>query len=53
LEEKGVKVESSSLDWIAKEMVGIAEKEKESCQKLFEALDENEAVQDIYSNLKI
>ena len=53
LEEKGVKVESSSLDWIAKEMVGIAEKEKESCQKLFEALDENEAVQEIYSNLKL
>jgi len=53
LEEKGVKIDSSSLDWVAKEMVGVAEKEKESCQKLFEALDENEAVQDIYSNLKI
>jgi len=26
--------------------------EKEACQKLFEALDENDAVQDIYSNLK-
>jgi len=53
LEEKGVKVESSSLDWVAKEMLGVGEKEKESCQKLFEALDENEAVQDIYSNLKL
>ncbi len=53
LEEKGIEIDSSSLDWVAKEMVGIAEKEKESCQKLFEALDENEAVQDIYSNLKI
>lgn len=53
LEEREIKVESSSLDWVAKEMVGIGEKEKESCQKLFEALDENDAVQDIYSNLKI
>ena len=27
-------------------------KDKKACQKLFEALDENDAVQDIYSNLK-
>ncbi len=50
LEKKGINIESSSLDWVAKEMVEI--KEKEACQKLFEALDENDAVQDIYSNLK-
>jgi len=50
LEKKEIKIESSSLDWVAKEMVEI--KEKEACQKLFEALDENDAVQDIYSNLK-
>ena len=53
LEEKGVKIDSTSLDWVAKEMIGVGEKEKESCQKLFEALDGNEAVQDIYSNLKV
>jgi len=53
LEEKGIKIKSSSLDWVAKDMIDVEEKEKESCQKLFEALDENEAVQDIYSNLKI
>ncbi len=52
LEEKQIKIESSSLDWVAKEMIAVGEKEKEACQKLFEALDENEAVQDIYSNLK-
>ena len=51
LEEKGIKIESSSLDWVAKEMVEV--KENETCQKLFEALDENDAVQDIYSNLKV
>ncbi len=53
LEEKGVKIESSSLGWTTKEMIEVEEKEKESCQKLFEALDENDTVQDIYSNLKI
>ena len=52
LEEKEIKIESSSLDWVAKKTIEIEEKEKESCQKLFEALDENDAVQDIYSNLR-
>ncbi len=53
LEEKNIKIESSSLDWVAKEMIEIEEKEKHACEKLFEALDENDAVQDIYSNLKL
>ena len=53
LEEKLVKIDSFSLDWVAKETVDLDEKQKEACQKLFEALDENEAVQEIYSNLKI
>jgi len=53
LEERGIKVESFSLDWVPKEEIEVDEKTKESCQKLFEALDENEAVQEIYSNLKI
>lgn len=52
LEEKGLKIDSSSLDWAAKEEITISDKEKETAQKLFEALDENDAVQDIYSNLK-
>jgi YebC/PmpR family DNA-binding regulatory protein len=53
LEEKGVEIESASLDWVAKEEISLDEKTKEVCQKLFEALDENEAVQGIYSNLKM
>ena|SRR3989344_14908 len=52
LEEKGLKIESSFLEWTAKEEVAISDKEKETAQKLFEALDENDAIQDIYSNLK-
>jgi transcriptional/translational regulatory protein YebC/TACO1 len=50
-EEKEIKIESSSLDWVAKEKV--AAENKESLEKLFEALDDNDAVQDIYSNLKL
>jgi len=52
LEEKGIKIESTSLDWVAKEEVSLNEDKKESCQKLFEDLDENDSVQDVYSNLK-
>lgn len=53
MEGKGIKIESASLDWVAKEEISVSEKDKENCQKLFEDLDENDAVQEIYSNLKI
>ncbi len=52
LEEKKIKIDSSSLDWVPKEMVDPGEEERRACQNLFEALDESETVQDIYSNLK-
>jgi YebC/PmpR family DNA-binding regulatory protein len=53
LETKGLKIDSVKPAWIAKETIEVHEKEKESCQKLFEALDENDTVQDIYSNLRM
>ncbi len=53
LENKGIKIESANLDWKPKEMVEAKENEKETCQKLFEALDESDTVQDTYSNLKL
>ncbi len=52
LEEKQLKIESSSLGYIPKEEVTLSEKDKEAAQKLFEMLDENDAVQEIYSNLQ-
>ena len=52
LEAKGIKIESSSIDFVAKEEVVISEKEKEQAQRLFDALDENDAVNEIYSNIK-
>lgn len=52
-ERKVNKEEASSLEWIAKQDIEVSEKDKETCQKLFEALDENDSVQEIYSNLKI
>ena len=50
LENKGIKIEAASLDWVPKEEI---EANKESAQKLFEALDDNDAVQNIYSNIKL
>ncbi len=52
LEGKGIKVESFSVGWIPKEEIGVDEKSKEHCEKLFDALDDNDAVQEVYSNLK-
>jgi YebC/PmpR family DNA-binding regulatory protein len=53
LENQGIKIEDTSLDWIAKEEIKVNEEEKIAIQKLFEDLDESEEVQEIYSNLKI
>jgi len=50
-EAQSIKLESSYLDWVPKETININEKDKANCQKLFEALNENEDVQEIYSNL--
>lgn len=52
LEEKQIKIESASLEYVAKEEVELSEKEKEQAQRLFEALDDNDAVNEIYSNIK-
>ena len=53
LEKEGIKIESVSLDWVEKNPVEVPEKEREDCEKLFEALNESEDIQEIYSNLKI
>jgi len=53
LEERNIPVSSAFLGWIAKEEVSVDDKEKENNQKLFEDLDENDSVQEIYSNIKL
>jgi YebC/PmpR family DNA-binding regulatory protein len=52
LEEKQLKIESALLQWISKEEIALEQKNKEKADKLFEALNENDAIQDIFSNLK-
>jgi len=43
--------EPGSLEWEPKQEIEVSPKDREACERLFEALDENEAVQEIYSNL--
>ncbi|MBI1971382.1 MAG: YebC/PmpR family DNA-binding transcriptional regulator [Candidatus Wildermuthbacteria bacterium] len=52
LQEQELAVESSALEWVPKENVEIAPDAKEAAEKLFEALDAHDDVQNIYSNLK-
>lgn len=41
-----------SLEWVAKQEINVDEKTRAECEKLFEALDELDSVQEIYSNIK-
>jgi len=52
IEEKGLKIENASIGWVAKENLAISETDKKACERLFEALDGSEDVQEIYSNFK-
>jgi len=54
LESQHISSESASLDWVpTAEIEVIDSKIKEQIEKLFEALDENDDVNEIYSNLKL
>jgi len=50
--EQGIKIDSTDLDWVARERISVSDKEKEAAEKLFSSLDENDAIQGVYSNLK-
>ena len=49
LEKKGLRV-TTSLDWVPKERVQATQSDLTAIEQIFEALDEQNDVQDIYSN---
>ncbi len=51
LEGKKLKIQSSDLEWVPKENISVGDEMKEKNQKLFESLDENDDVQNIYTNI--
>jgi len=51
LEEKGFKIESAALEWVANENVAVDDDTREKFQKFYDALDEHDDVQNIYTNI--
>ncbi len=51
IQENKIKIASSGLEWVAKETVAADEETKDKNQKLYEALDDHDDVQNIYWNL--
>lgn len=49
--EAGLKISESSLEFVPKNAENISDAEKETYEKLFEALDEHQDVNEIYSNI--
>ncbi len=53
LADKALSIENASLQWIAKNTVPIAGEEAEKVMKLIEAMEDNDDVQNVYSNADI
>jgi len=53
VKKENIEIEDSGLEWIAKNEVSIPEASKEHIEKLFDALDENDDVNEIYSNISL
>ena len=53
LVDKDLSLENASLQWIAKNTVPVAGEDAEKVMKLIEALEDNDDVQNVYSNADI
>jgi len=53
LKNKDNKIESANLEWVPSKEIEIEDKQYQIAKKLFESLEENEDIQNIYSNLKL
>ncbi len=51
LEGKGLEIESAEIEYVAKDKVSVSEEEKLKMDKFMEELDDNEDVNDYYTNL--
>lgn len=51
LEAKGLKTESSEIEYVAKEKIAMPADNQEKLEKFFEELEDNEDVSDYYTNL--
>ncbi|HPD19815.1 MAG TPA: YebC/PmpR family DNA-binding transcriptional regulator [Candidatus Pacearchaeota archaeon] len=51
--DNNIEIESGDLEWVAKETIELSPDLKEKNQKLFDALDEHDDVQNIYTNFNL
>jgi YebC/PmpR family DNA-binding regulatory protein len=51
LEDQGIAVEDAAMEYVAKEKIKIDDETGQKISEFFEALDENEDVEDYYTNL--
>jgi len=51
LEEKGLKILSSALEWVPNETLEVDDAIREKFQSFFEALDEHDDVQNVFTNI--
>lgn len=51
LEGKGLEIESAEIEYVAKDKVSVSDEEKLKMDKFMEELDDNEDVNDYYTNL--
>lgn len=50
--EKGIKIAEETIEWIPKQKVKVPEEKKEKIENFFEALDDLDFVNEIYSNME-
>jgi len=50
--DSGIEIQSASVEWVPKNPVAVSEQDRNVLERLFEALDEHDDIQEIYSNTK-
>ncbi|HEX2960881.1 MAG: YebC/PmpR family DNA-binding transcriptional regulator [Ignavibacteria bacterium] len=53
LAEKNIQIENASLEWVAKNLIAVTGEDAEKVMKLVENLEDNDDVQNVYSNADI
>lgn len=51
-EDRGIVIDTAQLEWIAKNEINIKDESSEKIERLLRALDDDEDVQEVYSNIK-
>ena len=53
LEQKGLKFVSANVEYVASSYIDLDEKQQESFEKMIDALEDNDDVQEVFHNVNI